>query len=79
MVIYIGANSAKLSSFAMELLSQCQRAENPEGQSVEIIDVPLYAHIDGGDQEEVTLSFSNDDMEDRDDLDADLVLVNIER
>lgn len=82
MILNIGANSAKLRSFANEILAECDRVEarpHPEtGTPAQNLEVTMYAHQNGAGGREVTLSFNNDDMEGRDDIDPDLILVDFD-
>jgi hypothetical protein len=75
MVINVGASCAKLRSIALDLLAACDSAESAgEAHPRQDIDVTIYA-LEDGTQRDMTITFNNDDMEGRDDLDPDMVLV----
>lgn len=68
--ILVGASRQVLSELAIELLAQCNRGED--------VDHTIYGHANDSSSEEITVQFSNDDMEGRDDLRPDTILVDIE-
>lgn len=75
MVIEVGASCAKLTALANELLAACLQAESGTGTPGPV-EVTIYAE-ENGPGGEVTIQITNDDMENRDDLDPDLVLVEV--
>jgi hypothetical protein len=78
MVINVGASCAKLRSIALDMLAACDSAEAAgEDQPRQNIEVTVYA-LEDGTQQDVTFTFNNDDMEGRDDLDPDMVLVEVD-
>lgn len=70
--IDIGASRKTLLKFASDIQEQFSRGGTE--------DITLYAHSNSSSNpEEIQIRFSNEDMDDRDDIPADSVFVEIER
>jgi hypothetical protein len=68
--VFIGASRAKMLQLAEDIKSAFS------GDGADIVEVE--AETNDSRRAPITLSFSNDDMEDRDDLAPDMVLVDVD-